>query len=58
MNVQGGWLLEKEVVRALGLLKVSEAGLGGCNASLPPCVTVMWSFSGVVEEMSSSHLEG
>ena len=56
--MRGGWSLEKEVVRALGLLKVSEAGLGGCNAFLSPCVAATWSLSGVVGEMSSCHLEG
>ena len=46
------------MVRALGLLKVSEAGLGGCDASLLLCIAAMCSFLGVVREMSSCHLEG
>jgi hypothetical protein len=34
----GGWLLENEMVRALGLPEVSEMGLQEHNASLLPCV--------------------
>ena len=58
MNARGGWSSEKVVVRALGPLKVSEVGLGGRDASLPPCVAATWSLSGVVGETSSCRLEG
>jgi len=58
VNVRGGWLSENEVVSALKLLKVIEMGLGGCDASLPPCIAAMLLYLGVVGEMLSCHLEG
>ena len=58
MNVRGGWLSENELVMALKLPRMIEMGLKGRDASLPLCIAVMLSYLGVVEEMSSCHLEG
>jgi hypothetical protein len=46
------------MVRVVKLPEVSGNGLQGRNASLPLYVTMMWSFSGVVEETSFCYLKG
>jgi len=51
-------LSENELVMALKLPRMIEMGLGGRNASLPPCIAAMLLYSGVVEETSSCRLEG
>jgi len=55
--MMGGQLLENEGLRALGSPKVSETGLQGHGASLPPCVAAMWSLVVVGKGMSSCHFE-
>jgi len=45
-------------VRALKPTKVIGTGLGGCDASLPPCVAATLSYLGVVGETSSCRLGG
>ena len=57
MNMMGGQLLENEGLRALGSPKVSETGLQGHGASLPPCVAAMWSLVVVGKGMSSCRFE-
>jgi len=51
-------LSENKLVMALKPPRMIEMGLGGHDASLPPCVAAMLSYSGVVEETSSCRLEG